>query len=200
MIENYKFSVFPHGYVSKKTNKAVPASNPEGVWTIMDAYEYITSDKAKDATLKLRALTDKDEQRRYKALSFAAATFGGVFSYRNAQGLALGSNMMTIDVDGLHNEDEARIIQELFINDKRITTVLSFVSPSGRGVKAVVIIPNRWKDMKFRDIFTKMCMYFAFEYGIVIDKSGSDICRTCYLPWDEKCFINKEISYNSNKL
>ena len=38
--------------------------------------------------------------------------------------------------------------------------------------------------------------HVGFNYGIVVDKSGSDVCRACFLPWDSECFINSK--YISN--
>ena len=35
-----------------------------------------------------------------------------------------------------------------------------------------------------------MQQHVAFHYGIAIDKSGSDICRACFLPHDPECYIN----------
>ena len=181
------FSVFPHGYTNK-AGKVVPASRPEEIWDVKKAYEYITSAKAKDETIALRALHDKDEQRVYKAKNFITATFGGVFEYRNAKSLRGQSGLMVLDVDDLKDEEEARRVQRMFIDDTRIESALCFVSPSGCGVKSVAVIPDAWKEMSFKDAFTEMRKYFAFEYGIEIDKSGSDICRACYLPWDEECY------------
>lgn len=181
------FSVFPHGYTNK-AGKVVPASRPEGIWNVRKAYEYITSAKARDETITLRAIHDKDEQRVYKAKNFITATFGGVFEYRNAKSLSRQSGLMVLDVDDLKDEEEARRVQRMFIDDTRIESALCFVSPSGCGVKSVAVIPDAWKEMAFKDAFTEMRKYFAFEYGIEIDKSGSDICRACYLPWDEGCY------------
>ena len=187
MNENVCFSVFPHGYTNK-VGKVVPASRPEGIWNVRKAYEYITSAKARDETITLRAIHDKDEQRVYKAKNFITATFGGVFEYRNAKSLSRQSGLMVLDVDDLKDEEEARRVQRMFIDDTRIESALCFVSPSGCGVKSVAVIPDAWKEMAFKDAFTEMRKYFAFEYGIEIDKSGSDICRACYLPWDEGCY------------
>ena len=192
MIKNCIFSIYPHGYISNKTDAPVPASKPNGTWSIEEAYKYITSDEAKDATLALRSIEGKNERRRFKALNFTTATFGGVFSYRNAQSLAIKSDLMVLDVDDLKDEEEARHIQQVFINDQRIKSALCFVSPSGCGVKSVAIIPDEWKEWQFRDVFSEARKYYLFEYGIEIDKSGSDICRACYLPWDAMCFVNQQ--------
>jgi len=42
----------------------------------------------------------------------------------------------------------------------------------------------------FKKSFQTMQQHVAFHYGIAIDKSGSDVCRACFLPHDPECYIN----------
>jgi len=183
------FSLFPEGYRNKE-GKAVLATKPNGVGSLEEVYWDIKSDRARNATLQLREMTDEDAIREFKKLNFAIATFAGIFRYRSANQIANASGMLTVDIDHLASEEEARSVQQKLIADTHFETCLCFVSPSGKGVKWIVTIPDKWKEMKFKKVFEEMFRYVLFEYGLAIDRSGSDISRACFLPWDEHCYIN----------
>ena len=71
-----------------------------------------------------------------------------------------------------------------------VETALCFVSPKGRGVKWIVRLPEWAQYDDFKLTFQTMQQYVGFHYGIAIDKSGSDVCRACFLPYDPECYIN----------
>ena len=200
------FSLFPKGWRNKE-GKAVLATKPQQVQSIGWVGEYIKSERARWATEELRRLIEKaetggldDEAKKelsdFKKLNFEVATFAGVFSYRNAKSLVERSPFMVLDIDDLPSLDEARRVQHLLINDRFVETALCFVSPSGHGVKWVVRLPQWAQDNDFKMSFQMLSNHVGFNYGIVVDKSGSDVCRACFLPWDSECFINSK--YISN--
>lgn len=132
----------------------------------------------------------KEEVSDFKKLNFEVATFNGVFPYRNARSLAVRSPWLVADIDDLSSAEDAREVKRLLIADKHIETGLCFVSPKGRGVKWIVRIPEWLQGKDFKAQFEELRRYVAFEHGITIDKSGSDVCRACFLPWDKECFMN----------
>ena len=71
-----------------------------------------------------------------------------------------------------------------------VETELCFVSPKGKGVKWVVRLPEWAQTEDFKTTFQMLQQHVGFEYGITVDKSGSDVCRACFLPYDDLCFIN----------
>lgn len=189
---NEKFSIFSKGYRNKK-GEAVLAARPLESVTIGWVGEYIRSDRARWATETLRQMmvsATKEELSDFKKLNFEAATFNGIFSYRNARSLVTRSPFMVLDIDDLESTEEARHIQQQLINDPMVETALCFVSPKGRGVKWVVELPDWAQNCDFKTAFQMLQKHVGFQYGIAIDKSGSDVCRACFLPYDEKCFIN----------
>ena len=199
---NEGFSLFPKGWRNKE-GKAVLATKPQQVQSIGWVGEYIKSDRARWATEELRRLIEKAETgglddkgkkelSDFKKLNFEVATFAGVFSYRNAKSLVERSPFMVLDIDDLPSLDEARRVQHLLINDRFVETALCFVSPSGHGVKWVVRLPQWAQDNDFKMSFQMLSNHVGFNYGIVVDKSGSDVCRACFLPWDSECFINQK--------
>ena len=190
-----RFSIFPRGWWDEKDQKAKPQQRQQQTQTVEWVYEYITSTRAKRATEELRhmeAAGASDEQLRdYKLLNFEYATFSGVFRYRRAAFIVSRTPFLTIDIDDLSSYDEARRLQQQLVGDPELQTVLCFVSPKGRGVKWVVRLP-RWTDgLVFRRQYDMVRSYVGFTYGVDADKSGSDICRACFLPWDPECYIGK---------
>lgn len=203
-IKNEVFSLFPKGWRNQK-GVAVLATKPQQVQSIGWVGTYIKSERARWATEELRKLYEKaenggldddamkalkDEVSDFKKLNFEVATFGGAFSYRRAGCLVERSPFVVLDIDDLSSLEEARRVQQLLINDRHVETALCFVSPSGHGVKAVVRQPEWVQNCDFKTAFQMLSLHVGFQYGIVVDKSGSDVCRACFLPWDPECFIN----------
>lgn len=191
---NNRFSIFPMGWWNEDTQKVKMRQTPQQTMTIADVYAYITSERARWATETLRsmAMTASDEElRAFKVQHFEYATFSGRFSYRNARRLVERTPYITIDIDHLSSMEEAREVQEAFTHDAKVETALSFVSPSGRGVKWVAVLPEWLEERPWKEQFEGLRRYVGFEYSIDPDPSGSDICRACFLPWDKECFINQ---------
>ena len=189
------FSVFPKGYRNKK-GEAVLAAHPGESRDIRWVYDYITSDRAKWATETLRTMmttATTDELSDFKKLNFETATFNGTFSYRNARSIVTRSLYTVLDIDDLESTDKARCLQQQFCQDPAVETALCFVSPKGHGVKWIVRTPQWAESNDFKTTFLRLQLYVGFEYGVTIDKSGSDVCRACFLPFDNDCFINPEM-------
>ena len=193
--DNKRFSIFPTGWWDETNLRVVPRQHPQQTQTIEWVYEYIKSERARRATLQLRAMDGKatrEETQQFKLLNFEYATFSGIFSYRNAKGLVMRSPYLTIDIDDLTSLQEAHRVRDLLVRDTSITTALCFVSPKGKGVKWIVELPEWTYGKNFREQYEMVRRYIGFTYGIDPDKSGSDVCRACFLPWDEECYINNK--------
>lgn len=195
MTDNKQFSVFPQGYRNRE-GVAVLATQPQESQDIVWAYDFIRSERPKFATDKLRSMVGtatKEEISDFKKLSFQVATFNGIFSYRKASELVERSSYIVIDIDDLTSTEEARRVQRQIMDDRHVQAVLSFVSPKGRGVKGVLLLPEWCRDKDFKMQFQLIQQYIAFKHGINIDSSGSDVCRACFLPHDPECIINTEL-------
>ena len=183
-----KFSIYNNGYVNR-FGQTVMAKTPCGVMDLTDADRYIKSKLPMVATQELHKIKDHKLAQLYKLQNFKIATFGGVFSERKANGLVTPTGYMVIDIDGLKSKAQVEDVRYVCINDKRLRSQMVFVSPSGFGIKTVIEI-NPDMQMSFKEYFEWVTMYMQFEYGIEVDRSGSDICRACYLPHDPNCWIN----------
>ena len=185
------FSVFPCG-CKNRAGEDVMAKSPCGTMNLTQVYEYIKGRDAAFATQEVRRIKEHQEVQLFKLRNFRIVTFAGAFSKRNANALATPSGYMVIDIDGLKTKAQVEDVRFICITDKRINPLLIFTSPSGYGVKAVIEIDTT-RNLSFKDYFRWVAMYMQFEYGIEIDRSGSDICRACYLPHDPDCWINAKL-------
>lgn len=194
-ISNLRFSVFPCGW-KRKDGTIKMHQLPQQTQTIAWCYRWITSPLcAAQATIGYRAMlptATKDQKRDFKILNFQYATFSGIFSYRDAERIVARSPFLTIDIDHLSSLEEAREVRQKLCQDERFGTALCFVSPSGLGVKWIVELPE-WTDGKpFKEQFDLMRDHLCFQYGLDADKSGSDVCRACFLGYDPDCYVNQK--------
>jgi len=153
--------------------------------SLLDAYNYIVGDYAKVRTEKLRGIEDPKQARQFKANNFDYCTFSGTFSSRNDNNLVQHSGLMAVDFDHLPNLEEVR---QALLADEYFDTQLLFVSPSGDGLKW--IIPIETSQVQHAEYFAAVANYILQTYCIEVDKSGSDISRACFLPYDPDAFIH----------
>lgn len=172
------FSFFPSPITNTK-----PSKN----FTLLDAYYYIKGDTAKERTKKLRSFGDAKQSRMFKAANFDYCTFSGTFTTRTDKALINHSGLLCIDFDHLQNLDSLRY---QLLQDEYFDTQLLFRSPSGDGLKWVIEIDI--SQTTHADYFRAVANYLFQTYGIEADKSGKDISRACFLPYDPNCFINQK--------
>ena len=164
-----------------------PISNiyPERSITLTEVYGLIRSESFKDRTRELRTITSISEARKYKAARFDYVTFSGVFSRRSDKDLLTHSGLLTIDFDHIRDVQQ---LKEKLLMDEYFETELMFISPSGDGLKW--IIPIDLTKAAHQDYFKAISAYVKDVYKLEIDKSGKDISRACFLPYDPEAYIN----------
>ncbi len=164
-----------------------PVSNifPAKEITLLDAYELIKFGKYSLITNQLRVTPIKDEARKFKASQFDYVTFSGTFSKRNDKELINHSGLLAVDFD--HIADLQQLKNQL-LNDEYFETELLFVSPSGDGLKW--IIPIDITESTHQNFFNAIANYIKEVYKLEVDKSGKDIPRACFLPFDPVAYIN----------
>ena len=167
-----------------------PVTNvqPSGKFSLVDAFNYITGDEARERTLKLRSMDDVKRARNFKAANFDYCTFSGVFTMRNDKALVEHSGLLCLDFD--HLKDVGALAQRL-LEDEYFETQLMFRSPSGDGLKWIV--PINVAEMPHADYFRAVANYVRETYGVEVDKSGKDVPRACFLPYDPEAYINPNL-------
>ena len=170
------FSFFKAPIINTKPHKAV---------NLLQIYNAIKGNYYKERTQKLRAISDIAQARKYKAANFDYCTFSGTFTTRNDKALIKHSGLLCIDFDHLQNLQD---LKNRLLTDEYFDTQLLFVSPSGDGLKW--IIPIDTAQTTHNDYFKAVSSYIQQAYGVEIDKSGRDVSRACFLPYDPQAYIN----------
>ena len=90
-----------------------PISNkyPYQVVNLIDVYNYIICNYAKDRTSEYRTIKDERYRRQYKADMFDYCTFSGIFSVRNDKAIIQHSGYICLDFD--HLKDVEAIFEAL---------------------------------------------------------------------------------------
>jgi hypothetical protein len=193
LSNNTKFTLFGKGYWSEKAQKYVPSTKPKRNVDIQWVGDYVLSERAKVQTTELRQMMATATEQQlcdYKLTEFDAVAGAGIFSYGNAAGLSVRSPYIVIDIDQLESTEEARAIQQTLIADKNVETALCFVSPKGLGCKWWVEVPEWCQNMTFAEQYATLSRYIGYEYGVLVDSTGSNVNRLCFLPYDPLCYIN----------
>jgi replicative DNA helicase len=123
--------------------------------------------------------SEKKQQSELKK-SLPVVCFSGEFSSRADDALFEHSGYVVLDFDQV---DPAQAKQALGTDDY-IHAV--WVSPSGKGVKALVHITN---PERHRDHFRAMVKYFHKQYGLELDESGINESRACYESYDPDIIV-----------
>lgn len=160
--------------------------------SLLDAYNYIVGEYAKQRTEKLRLLLSqlpplggKGVARQFKATNFDYCTFSGVFTTRNDKALVKHSGLLCIDFDHLKSVET---LFNRFLEDDYFDTQLLFRSPSGDGLKWIISIDT--KQATHGNYFAAVASYILQTYCVEVDKSGRDISRACFLSYDPQAYIN----------
>lgn len=176
-----KIKIPQFSYFEAPISNIYPSSN----LSLIDTYELIKSEKYRASTEQLRAIQIKDGARKLKASKFDYVTFSGTFSKRNDKELLNHSGLLTIDFDHLTNLQQ---LKNQLLKDEYFETELLFISPSGDGLKW--IIPIDTTESTHQNFFTAIANYIRETYHLEVDKSGKDISRACFLPFDPEVYIN----------
>ena len=167
---------------------------PYQVVNLIDVYNYIISNYAKDRTNECRAIKDERYRRQFKADMFDYCTFSGIFSIRNA--IIQHSGYICLDFDHL-KDVEATF--EALKEDQYFETLLLFRSPSGDGLKWVISFHDSFfrygKDGESYGeyqvrFFASLYNYVFNHYCVEVDKHCRNLSRACYLPHDPNAYLN----------
>lgn len=178
-----------------------PISNkyPYQVVNLIDVFNYIISDYAKDRTREYRGIKIDKYRRQYKADKFDYCTFSGIFSVRADKAIIQHSGYICLDFD--HLKDVEATFRQLK-EDQYFDTLLLFRSPSGDGLKWVI----SFTDSYFRygndgeslgeyqeRFFISLYNYIFNHYDVEVDKHCRNLSRACFLPHDPDAFLNPSL-------
>jgi hypothetical protein len=174
-MKDTKISIFRYLYESKDVPYIV---------TIEKALERIKNGaKSKDIINKIRSGTNAEEIQKLK-FSLPCYVFSGEFKERNQNGLIKHSGLCILDFDKIPSDKELQKCKESLINISSVLAV--FKSPSGKGLKAVIRIPESDKITHPR-YFKEFQKLYNLDY---FDISNSNVDRVCFESYDPEIYIN----------
>lgn len=133
----------------------------------------------------IRSETDKENQNSLKFQNLPIVTMAGTCDYRSDNNIKVLSGVLMFDFDGL-DELAMHFGKELFCKRSYVLSV--FVTPSGHGLKVLVLSDNLTKDNygaqyeELMDILTNDC--------VGLDRCCSNISRATYLSYDPDLYYN----------
>ena len=154
---------------------------PNGEITITKFLELIKSDTP--LFEKIRNCKEKDERNKLKS-KLSYVTFAGTFEKRANEKLIKSSGLACLDYDDIENLEE---VKEKLKSDEH--TFCLFDSPSGKGVKLIVKIPEVKENQSYRNRWVSIARHFNITKA---DEATKDISRACYLSYDANPYFNPE--------
>lgn len=178
-VEKNKFSLFQNGISNVTPNKEI---------TLEDFFELIKEDTPLFS--KIRECTDKKERDKLKS-KLSYVTFAGIFSKRNAESLIKSSGYACIDIDNVSDLEQ---IKGKLKQDKY--THSFFISPSGKGLKLIVRIPEVKNNEEYKQYWISIAQHYGSKDT---DEGTKDISRACYLSFDSEPYFNKDSEVYTSK-
>lgn len=146
--------------------------NEFGAYTLKQAIEHIRS-------------VNPSDMRKWKARLLPAVAYNGTFKELNNTGLIDYSSVTALDFDHIATLDDMACLRNRLVITPCVLSV--FVTPSGRGLKALVwhdnTDPNKHGDL-YEQLLTKF--YVANRN----DTSCKDLARRNYLSYDPHIWTN----------
>lgn len=114
----------------------------------------------------------------------------GVFTdgNRNDNGLAIASNLLVLDFDTIKDAEGREDLTRRLLDDQHVAVV--FKSPRG-GLKAFALCEGIANAEDFRLYFRA----FAKRYPNLLDESGKNLSRLCYLSHDAEAVLRPAVPY-----
>ncbi len=177
-------------------------SHQDNIWsdismevTIEDVLNQIKSDVHKNKIENLRNKLQNGDKEYYDTYKkqLPAVTFSATFNIKRTKDkLRSYNHLIVLDIDKLGSV-QLQTTYNCLLSDEYVFTF--WRSPSNNGFKGLVALDyqfeNQTEDIEnlHKSAFTKLSGYFFNEYGIELDKSGSDITRLCFLSYDHNLVL-----------
>ncbi len=151
-------------------------------------------------TADIRAAVEADDKvakDHYKS-ELPYMMFPSLAERRRTEFVIRPNGLFGIDIDHMSNFQKAEELKRALFEDENLDVRLAFVSPSGRGVKAIIRRPlNLNLSITEAQIEgqTSINEYYnatySNTYGAAADPCGKDLVRTCYLCHDPNVLFKK---------
>ena len=132
----------------------------------------------------IRITDDKNEKQKLKK-QLSGVCWSGEFTKRLDDQCKQHSGLICIDFDGFTTLDQLHAFRDEIDNDP--FTFISFVSPSGLGLKCVVKIPPVVDDHK--KYFNALQSHYDSEF---FDTTSQNLSRFCFIAYDPDLYYNPD--------
>ena len=149
----------------------VLCDNQYGKYTLAQAIEHIRKQP-------------ENEMQYWKARLLPAVAYNGTFSEIDSTHLISYSNVTAMDFDHIGTQDEMTGLRNWLIKTPCVLCV--FVTPGGRGVKALILHDNTDPD-RHRDLYAQLLDKFNVAGK---DSACKDMARRNYLSYDPDIWMN----------
>ena len=164
MTNNFRMSYFmpPIAPIRNEQGQTVtPATlTPFCEVSVEQVYQMITCNE------NLKALTEQvrsaEDIRMAKTSLLPYVTPCGTFIRRNSKFFASPSGLVVVDIDNLDSYQKAVEMRRTLFDALFLCPILTFISPSGRGVKAFVPYSKLYADDQTRNV--KESINWAMQY------------------------------------
>lgn len=165
--------------------KNVWETNSRLHWSLEQIHTAITkSEKLKEKTETVRSIPDKKTRQNVKCNLLPTVEFNSVCEgVRNGQNVVEMTGYMIMDIDDLQDVEEAQLLSDTLFNAQGLGVKMSFVSPSGNGVKVLIRVPELTKD-NFKDCWKMVDHYIYNICHRHCDTQTNDIVRLTYFAHD----------------
>ncbi len=139
-------------------------------------------------TQKIQQETNHGKQNDLKFRCLPCVLYNGVFSKKSDGGLLEYSHITAMDFDGFDNIEAMRYIRGRLEATPCVIAV--FVTPSGKGLKALVIHDNN-NPAHHKELYKQLLKKFQIQDAIN-DSSCCDLSRGNYICYDPTIWIRTE--------
>lgn len=181
MVKGKEIIISSYNNKAAKTNVEI---------TLLEELNYIIKGRCKTQVEHCRRLYTAGLIAEYKMAKsvLPVVTFSGTFNgAHTADNLSDYSKLFVIDIDNIE-EVELKEKKETIFDDKHVLAI--WISPSNRGLK--ILISTESTADAHKTYYSEICNYLSSTYNILIDKSGSDICRLCFTSYDPETLFKDE--------
>lgn len=160
----------------------------DNIGTVTLLSTFLRSVKHRDEVLRIRTITDEEEQKKAKKKLPMATVSGYFHPTREISNLVQHTGFICIDIDQKDNPHLTDMEQVKQILASRPEVCYAAYSVRGNGLFA--IIPLRYPEqhnLQFRQLLADYA-----TLGISLDKACGDVCRVRFISYDPCPYINEQ--------
>jgi len=155
--------------------------------TLGDLYDFVSDEQNESKFQLLRSNDDRitPEEKAEIKKKLPWVTLSGVFTGNRKANKFNPEKVTLVQADFDHIPDTNGLKKVL---EKLPCVAMTFISPSGTGVKAIVHVENGCSD--FSRIWSYVSSFLKEKTGFEIDNATKDISRLMFLSYDADCYKN----------